>query len=484
METATKKNDMMYWVHIGIVLCFMLFFGYIPPIEPITVEGMKCLGIFLGMLYGWITCGPIWPSFLGVAMMILYGFTTVTGVITAGIGSETCMFVLFVFIFTYQISQTKLDSYLATWLLSRKFIQGRPWVFTAVFLVGCAIITGITVNPFAMIIIFWTMFYDIAKSLGYKPYDPYPTLMVIGVVLACSLGQCMMPFSALVIIIGGIASNMTDLVISPLTWLMFSIPAIIVLTLTYVLICKFIFRPNVDPVKNFSVDMIDNTALVLTKEKSCMLFILLAYCVCLISPKLLPATSIIGMKLSSLGNWGITVAFLFIMCVIRIDKKPFMDFNACAKNGVVWAVLGMMTAVLPMGGILTSEVTGIQPFLVQFFTNLLGGMSPMLFVMICCALTVLLTNLINDAIVGMIMIVVAASCASVFSFNMLVAAILIIFGSHMAILLPSSAPYAAMMHGNTDWLRQQDIYKYASVSFVILMIVLSTIGYFWCVIVA
>ena len=479
MEANTKKSGLTHWIHVAIVLCFMFLFGYIPPIEPITPDGMKCLGIFLGMIYGWITCGPIWPSFIGIIMMVLYGFNTITGVITAGLGSETCMFVLFIFIFTYQITQTKLDTYLATWLLSLKFIQGKPWIFTSVFLVGCALITGITNSPFAMIVIFWAMFYDIAKALGYKPYEAYPSLMIIGIVLACSLGQCMMPFSALVVICGGVFTQMTGLSIAPLTWLLFTIPTIIMLMFVYVGVCKFIFRPDVSKVKNFTTDMVDQSALVLTKEKICMMLILLCYVIALICTKALPATSIIGAKLASLGNFGVTVFFLFLMCIMRIDNKPFINFDACAKNGIVWSVLGMMMAVLPMASLLTADFTGIKPFLVQLFSGMLSSMGPVAFVMIICALTVFLTNLLNDAIVGIIFITVLISAGSAFAIDLIPAAILVIFGCHMAILLPSSAPYAAMMHGNTAWLKQKDIYKYASVSFVILMIFLSTLGYFW-----
>ena len=62
MSTA-KKNYIQYF-HIAVV--FILAFG-IPRLEPfgqITEYGMDILGIFIGLLYGWIFCGLflLWSS--------------------------------------------------------------------------------------------------------------------------------------------------------------------------------------------------------------------------------------------------------------------------------------------------------------------------------------------------------------------------------------------------------------------------------------
>lgn len=485
MSADAKNNkELLYWINVGIVLILMLGFGKLPPIEPITAEGMKVVGIFLGLIYGWITCGPIWPSFAGIVILVMSGSTTISNILNTGLGSETCMFVMFVFIFTYQISQTQLDQFLAVKLLCLPFLQGRPWLFSGTFLIGCAVITGLTSNPFAMIVIFWVMLYDIVKELGYKPYDKWPTVMIIGVVLAASLGQCLMPFSALVVILNGIFTAMSGVSVPATSWILFTIPMIILSMLLYVLICRYIFKPDVSLVKNFSSDMINQSAAEFTKEKKVMLFMLLLFVVALIAPKMLPATSRISASLGSLGNFGITILCLLIMSLIRIDHKPFFNFGECAKNGVIWSVLGMMMAVLPVGNLLTAENTGVKPFLVNLISGLFSGVGSVVFVICVCALTILLTNLLNDAIVGMILMTVLVSCSAAFSISLIPAAILVIFGSHIAILLPSSSPYAAMMHGNDGWLKQKDIYKYAMVTFPILMIFISCVGYFWANIIA
>lgn len=54
------------YIHIAIMLTLIIGFHFLPPIGTITPVGMKILGIFLAMLYGWTICGMIWPSMLGM----------------------------------------------------------------------------------------------------------------------------------------------------------------------------------------------------------------------------------------------------------------------------------------------------------------------------------------------------------------------------------------------------------------------------------
>ena len=68
---SVNKNK-LYWMHSFISLALMFGFGFLPPIEPITAMGMKVLGAFLGLLYGWMFIELGWPSLLSVYCYLLY----------------------------------------------------------------------------------------------------------------------------------------------------------------------------------------------------------------------------------------------------------------------------------------------------------------------------------------------------------------------------------------------------------------------------
>ncbi len=65
MSDIAKKNKMVY-LHIAIMLVLMFGIGFLPPFGQITALGMKVLGCFLGIVYGWIFIDLLWVSFLAL----------------------------------------------------------------------------------------------------------------------------------------------------------------------------------------------------------------------------------------------------------------------------------------------------------------------------------------------------------------------------------------------------------------------------------
>ena len=60
-----------YWLHLVIGFGLMFGFPLLSPIEPITEVGMYVLGAFLGMVYLWSALDSIWPSFVGLMVILL-----------------------------------------------------------------------------------------------------------------------------------------------------------------------------------------------------------------------------------------------------------------------------------------------------------------------------------------------------------------------------------------------------------------------------
>ena len=63
----TARGDAMYYVHSFLCLLIMFGFGQLPPVEPLTALGMRLIGVFLGLLYGWIFIDIVWPSRIACA---------------------------------------------------------------------------------------------------------------------------------------------------------------------------------------------------------------------------------------------------------------------------------------------------------------------------------------------------------------------------------------------------------------------------------
>ena len=61
-EKIVKKSySPMQWFHIVVTFLLMFGFGHLPTFATLTPVGMKVLGVFLGVIYGYSTCEVIWP---------------------------------------------------------------------------------------------------------------------------------------------------------------------------------------------------------------------------------------------------------------------------------------------------------------------------------------------------------------------------------------------------------------------------------------
>lgn len=76
-------------IHILISLAIMVCFKFVPAAEPLTPLGVEVIGIFLGMLYGWLIANDsFWPSIFGLLFLGLSSYSTVPAVLRDGFGNS------------------------------------------------------------------------------------------------------------------------------------------------------------------------------------------------------------------------------------------------------------------------------------------------------------------------------------------------------------------------------------------------------------
>lgn len=189
----TARGDAMYYVHSFLCLLIMFGFGQLPPVEPLTALGMRLIGIFLGLLYGWIFIDIVWPSMAGLLALMLVGGMKPVVLLNRSFGDPIVVMMFFIFVFCATINHYGLSRFISLWFITRKFVAGRPWVFTFTFLASMFILGGLTsASPAA--IIGWSILYGICDVCGYKKGDGYPTMMVFGIVFASQVGMSLIPF--------------------------------------------------------------------------------------------------------------------------------------------------------------------------------------------------------------------------------------------------------------------------------------------------
>ena len=258
------------------MLIIIFGIGHLEPIGSLTPLGMKLSGIFIALLYGWTVSDLFWPSLIGLTAMAASGmYDTLAQFWQLSFGNETVVFLLFMFGFTEVLTEVGLVNYIANKMISFKFLNNRPWLFSFVFLFATYLIAYI--NMFAAILVPWSIFYIIADKFGFKPYEKYPTLMIIGIILASVIGGCVMPYKPVPLVIMRAYTQLSGVEADFFKHIIFALVLTIALLIVYILICRFIFRPELKDLKQINVDFVDQSDLLLNNKQKIVLGFFLAF---------------------------------------------------------------------------------------------------------------------------------------------------------------------------------------------------------------
>lgn len=471
MSEQTKSSiPVSYYVHTIIVFALMFGFPRLPLIEPLTPYGMHVVGIFLGCLYGWTMIGPIWPSFLGLIALGFTEFGTMTDAFKEAYGGDTYLFVFFMLSFAALISQAGVTDYIAKWVISRKIAKGRPWVVALLVYTG-AYVVGALVSVMPSIVICWTLTYQLCQNFGYTNKDKYPKLMVIGVVNAALMGHCLFPFKAFAVMMLNVLNTQLGISVNFALFTVFLFVMGYGGILIWLAVCKYIYRPNVEPILN-STYVYENTDKLNTYQKE-VLALLAIMVFAMFLPGFLPDC---GVKtfLSTLGNTGIVVVLLLVCSLIVLkNRKSFADVPTLIKAGVPWPTMILLATAMTLASAISGE-TGINQLFAQILSPILGGHGTVLFYILIIVVGVIMTNIINNVVVGMILVPIICTFSGTLGFPPEILTVAICLLMNVTFLLPSGSPIAAFLHGNTEWVSSIECQKY-SVLYIILFMAWSVI---------
>ncbi len=464
MSDTSKKKD-LYLVNLVIGIGIMFLFRFLPITLPhITDTGMEILGIFIGTLYLWSTSDPIWASLLAIFMIGLSNYSDMSTVLTSTFGNPMVVQVLFLMNIVNCLVENHLTEYVGRFFLTRKICRGKPWMLTFFIMMGCVLMAAF-MSAFAPIFLFWPILYDIFSLTGMKAYEKYPTIMVILVVIAALLGFPVPPFMsnglALITNYTTITTNMGHpVIINSAGYLILGLINAFICTVVIILFCKFVLRPDVSKLKSITPEILNRNPLppMSLRQKligiSFAIFILILLC-----PSLVPSTAL-GIFVKN-NTYGICVGYTFLLCAVRIEKKPLMNFAETMKR-FSWPTYFLIASAILLGNALTSDSTGISAFLNAVLMPVFQNVSPSMFSIIILLFTVVLTNVCNSFVIGILMQpVIATYCLATGVNSAPITAVMIQFVLLSAAITPAASPFAAMLFGNKDWLKPGQIYKYS-----------------------
>lgn len=477
-----KKSGLMPMIHSVIGIAIMLLFPLLPISLPqVTPTGMEVLGIFIGTLYLWTTVDPLWSSILCIFAIGVSSYAPMAGVLSAAFGAPMVVQMMFMMIFTGALVEEKITLYIGRWFLTRKVMEGRPWVFTFVIALGCCIMSFVMAAPFAPIFLFWPIMYGVFQQLGISRNDKYAKLMVILVVFGALLGFPVPPYAsnglALLSNYRNIAANAgSDVVLNDAMYLVCTLLLAVIILAVTILFCKFVFRPDVSKLKELKVaDLNKNPLPPMTLRQKILSGAFCVYVLFMLLPSWVPQLP--GMAFLSANSLGLCVGFVAILSAVLIQGEPVLKFGRVMTTQFAWPSFFICLTAILIGNVLTAENTGISAFLNTILSPIFSGMNTVTFIIVMMVLLMVLTNLCNSLVIGMIMQPVILNFCMTNGINAApIVTLSIFFVLSCAMVTPAASPFAAMMFGNKDWLDAKDIYKYCAIIVLLELVLVLVLG--------
>lgn len=457
-----KKPGLSTGQWIGAVVGVLIMFGtgfVVPAWSAVTPMGVSMIGVFIGLLVLiTATNNLIWTSLLAIFAIVVLGYSAGNATISSSLGNSTVFQCILLFMICFGMRKTGVGEVLAKKVVSAKFMQGRPFVFTWVLL-AVFMLADTLLGATAGTLLAYTIFDSIKDVLGFQKKDRYVQAMKMGLYLCGIMGAALMPFQAMPLAITGAFTA----AIAPYgfgfnagLYIVGSLIVGMVFVFAYALLIKFVFGCDMSRLQSFDPNEIEALKKIDSHFSAGQIIYVLAFLVGI-------AYSFVTLFISkdtafyawfgpiSQGVWFVVT--IVAVSLIHIEGKPLLDTRAAMKEGVDWGIILAVAAFVVIGGALSNQDLGIQAWLTELLSPIFANMPFPVFMLIIIAVTTIITNFFSNMATGIIvssvaMPFIAAYCGAGADATMIAAAISV--SANCAFLTYAAAGPAPIMLGNED----------------------------------
>lgn len=468
-----KKS--LFIIHVCVILFLMFFFGYIEPFPGLNPMSMKVIGIFAGVLYGWILIDIGWPSILGLVALGLANYMSMNDLLAQAFGSQTMVMIIALLFLAAFVQQAELTEVIVNYLLSRKLSAGRPFIILFNFLLA-GFIASILSQAIAVLVIFLEIFRKMLQKTGIPPYDRTVPTFFVGLAVAVNLGDVALPFKGGAIPGIGAYEAITGNSMNFFGFTMFMFPICILILACYAFACKYILRINLSHLAKYRHEDAPITSLTPYKKAS-LLAIILSLLVLLLYG-ILPEGWFITGIFRQLGLGGVSMAILAILLMIRIQGEPLMDLSKVAKF-FPWKVFFVLVVLFPIAACLSSDSIGLKSLLGESASVIFADLPQWLVVLGVVMLPALVSQVANNMVVVSVFVPIVCILSQALPLNPEVLSCFVILGAALAMFFPAANPVNAILFAQKDIVTFKQEAGLGAILCLILGVLIAFFGSIW-----
>lgn len=451
MSEAKEKNKYMHLIHFVIMALIPVVFGFLPAPAPITSYGMKVLGVFVGLIYGWTFIDLLIPSLYGAIALALVGYGTVDQVFLAMFNNSTVLLMLFGVSCFAALEQSGAGDWMVSKLLGSKMAKKSPVMVLEIFffIFWIAQQTGLGwFVYFALLPLMGKMF----LKCGYPKGDKFIALFMCGCLMMIQVSMSLFAIRGWGLMTAGTATALTGVVVSNNEYMLLTILFSLLLAATYPFFMKLV---GCDFSKLATVDINEAFGEALTSDgklnqrQTLALASICVFVVILTVASLFSSVPILSWINTKIGCLGLMVLLWVFVVLWKVDGKPILDMRKAAGS-FPWDMLMLIAIALLVSNALTATETGVSAFIGGLLGPIFAGLHPLVFLLTIGAVTIIMTNFTNNIACCFIMLnIVCSMYNNGFPVNVTAAAFVISITSvFIAYLTPAASMPGALMHAN------------------------------------
>ncbi len=196
--TAERKATYTKLIKGAIMLAIMIGISSAPAPAPLTQDGMTILGVFLGVLFGWIFIDVGAGSLVAVIMLYFlnYNDMPMSDIISGILGGQMAVMIFGVLLLAAHIAQTGIGEAVVMRLLKCKVVYGRPFLFLFFFMLG-SFIMSIASSTIAAILLLLPLFAKVNEVAGFEFNSKQVHAFFIGIIYGGMYGNVVLPVKSM-----------------------------------------------------------------------------------------------------------------------------------------------------------------------------------------------------------------------------------------------------------------------------------------------
>ena len=469
VNAAAKENKKTY-IHVIIMFILGAVTSVLPPFGQITALGMDVLAVFVMLVYGWIFVDLLWISLLGFFLLAMTGAVTVQEAFITCFSNQTVIITIVVISLAAGLNELGIGEAISDFMLSRKFIVGRPWALI-VALVALAFVLSLIGKGMIGCILLWTIVANILNTCGYEDRSPLMSFMLCMLFFGGMIPMYVAPYQPMILMFSTFYQIGTEIVQPFGVYYILGALLYAVVFLLMILIARFVLR--IDASKfNITEEMrLDYASKKPSKVTKVAMVALFGYIAVLVVPEFLPAQNAVVAALKKVGILGWSVLYLAIFSLWR-DKetgKPILNLQKCFSQ-IQWSMVMLMGVTLPLGNLLGSAEIGIMATITQYVKPLVGGFGVTGFYIFCFIFLGILTQVLHNMVLGVVFMPLFGGVGLSMGCNPYVLFFLMFIALNTAYATPAGCGSCGLLYGNTQ-IKRSHAFLWGTILIVVTLIV-------------